>query len=142
MVSILTVTSFAHPGRTDSKGGHNDYIHGGYHYHHGHSAHQHPNGKCPYDYNDKTNHDSESSNNDKSESKTQVKDTKKDLSVGQVIGTILISLVFGIAISFVALCVILFTVGSFIEISDSALFIIWGVLYIASVVILLMIIIY
>jgi hypothetical protein len=39
---------FAHSGGTDSKGGHYDHINGGYHYHHGYPAHQHPNGECPY----------------------------------------------------------------------------------------------
>ena len=37
-----------HRGRTDSRGGHNDRINGGYHFHHGEGPHQHPNGKCPY----------------------------------------------------------------------------------------------
>lgn len=41
--------SLAHSGRTDSNGGHHDWDNGGaYHYHHGHEAHQHPNGVCPY----------------------------------------------------------------------------------------------
>lgn len=38
----------AHPGRTDSNGGHYDRSTGEYHYHHGYSAHQHPDGVCPY----------------------------------------------------------------------------------------------
>lgn len=44
--------SYAHPGRTDANGGHHDYKNksglGSYHYHHGMSAHLHPNGICPY----------------------------------------------------------------------------------------------
>ncbi|MDR1549034.1 MAG: YHYH domain-containing protein [Hungatella sp.] len=43
----------AHSGRTDSQGGHHDYKNksglGSYHYHHGYSAHLHPNGVCPYE---------------------------------------------------------------------------------------------
>lgn len=39
----------AHSGKTDSSGGHYDHSSGEYHYHHGEPAHQHPNGKCPYD---------------------------------------------------------------------------------------------
>lgn len=38
LLLILTVFDsiiYAHPGRLDSNGGHNDYIHGGYHYHDG-----------------------------------------------------------------------------------------------------------
>ena len=48
----------AHSGKTDAVGGHYDSSTGEYHYHHGYPAHQHTNGKCPYDYNDKTNHSS------------------------------------------------------------------------------------
>lgn len=48
LIFNFTITTFAHGGNTDSNGGHNDNINGGYHYHHGHPAHDHPNGKCPY----------------------------------------------------------------------------------------------
>ena len=54
LVCVLGLSAFAHSGRTDSDGGHNDNINGGYHYHHGYSAHQHPNGECPYEYEDDT----------------------------------------------------------------------------------------
>lgn len=53
----------AHPGKTDSNGGHYDRSTGEYHYHHGYSAHQHIDGICPYEYNDNTN-DTNSSNID------------------------------------------------------------------------------
>lgn len=52
----------AHPGRTDSSGGHTDRSTGEYHYHHGYSAHDHydmdGNGTvdCPYGFKDKTEH--------------------------------------------------------------------------------------
>jgi hypothetical protein len=46
---VLNIQIYAHPGRTDSEGGHNDNINGGYHYHHGEPAHQHYDGVCPYD---------------------------------------------------------------------------------------------
>ena len=42
------VAVFAHPGKTDSNGGHFDHSTGEYHYHHGYPAHQHENGTCPY----------------------------------------------------------------------------------------------
>lgn len=45
---IFTIPTFAHSGRTDSSGGHHDNINGGYHYHHGYPAHDHPDGECPY----------------------------------------------------------------------------------------------
>lgn len=49
---------YAHPGKTDANGGHYDHSTGEYHYHHGYPAHQHPNGICPYNYDDKTRSDS------------------------------------------------------------------------------------
>lgn len=54
----------AHPGRTDSGGGHTDSDTGDYHYHHGYPAHEHydvdNNGQidCPYDFDDKTGENS------------------------------------------------------------------------------------
>ncbi len=50
-ISLLlttSISSFAHSGRTDGNGGHRDNINGGYHYHHGYPAHDHPDGECPY----------------------------------------------------------------------------------------------
>ena len=50
----LSVVAYAHPGRTDSDGGHTDHSTGEYHYHHGYSAHQHTDTDgdgdldCPY----------------------------------------------------------------------------------------------
>lgn len=60
LVISFSITAFAHSGRTDKNGGHNDNIHGGYHYHcGGYPAHQHPNGVCPYDTNAKAKSESE-----------------------------------------------------------------------------------
>ena len=39
----------AHAGGTDANGGHYNRSTGSYHYHHGHPAHQHTNGNCPYE---------------------------------------------------------------------------------------------
>lgn len=52
-VLVCTSLVFAHPGRTDSKGGHRDNKNksglGSYHYHcGGYSEHLHKNGICPY----------------------------------------------------------------------------------------------
>lgn len=44
----LALPVLAHSGRTDSSGGHYNRSTGEYHYHHGYSAHQHPDGVCPY----------------------------------------------------------------------------------------------
>ena len=51
----FTILCFAHSGKTDADGGH--YVGGSsnYHYHHGYSAHQHPNGICPYENNENNN---------------------------------------------------------------------------------------
>lgn len=52
IMMLCTSASFAHSGRTDSSGGHKDNKNksglGSYHYHHGQSAHLHPNGVCEY----------------------------------------------------------------------------------------------
>ena len=61
---LFNIQVSAHPGRTDSAGGHNDNINGGYHYHHGMPEHQHSNGVCPYNVDEASpaekNEDSES----------------------------------------------------------------------------------
>ena len=62
---IIPLLSFSHGGRTDSRGGHNDNINGGYHYHHGCSAHSHSGG-CPYEYENCRNGRSRSSYKSKS----------------------------------------------------------------------------
>lgn len=78
----LSVVASAHPGRTDSNGGHTDHSTGEYHYHHGYSAHQHYDKdgdgvlECPYSFDDKTN--SSGSQNEPSKSSTSKK--KKDYS--------------------------------------------------------------
>lgn len=61
MIVAAITPVFAHSGKTDANGGHYDTATGEYHYHHGYPAHQHTNGKCPYDYDDKTDYKSRSS---------------------------------------------------------------------------------
>ena len=59
LIVLLSITpAYAHPGATDYKGGHTDRSIGEYHYHHGYSAHQHNDGLCPYDFDDKTDRSS------------------------------------------------------------------------------------
>lgn len=58
LLLLLTVPAYAHPGKTDANGGHYNRSTGEYHYHHGHPAHQHPNGVCPYDFDDRTGYNS------------------------------------------------------------------------------------
>ena len=67
LFSLLIDQVFAHPGRTDSRGGHTNHSTGEYHYHHGYSAHDHYDMDgdgvvdCPYDFDDKTDHSSKES---------------------------------------------------------------------------------
>ena len=70
MALVLAVTlcigsASAHPGRTDANGGHYNHSTGEYHYHHGYPAHQHIDGVCPYDYDDRTGWNSGSSSQEK-----------------------------------------------------------------------------
>lgn len=62
LACLLITVCFAHSGRTDSKGGHYDRKNGGYHYHHGYPAHDHPDGKCPYTTSEKTKEHKSGSN--------------------------------------------------------------------------------
>ena len=61
LLCSITIITLAHPGKTDSQGGHTDHSTGEYHYHHGYPAHQHTYGRCPYDHHDNTKDDSSSS---------------------------------------------------------------------------------
>ena len=64
--SIFQCAVSAHPGRTDASGGHYDSSAGEYHYHHGYPEHQHEDGICPYDFEDKTGYNSGNSGSGKS----------------------------------------------------------------------------
>lgn len=57
LLIIFAFTVLAHPGRTDSNGGHYNRSTGEYHYHHGYPEHQHTNGECPHSFDDKTSID-------------------------------------------------------------------------------------
>lgn len=63
LAGSFAATAYAHSGKTDANGGHYQGNNGEYHYHHGYPAHQHTNGSCPYDYDDKTNHNGGSGSN-------------------------------------------------------------------------------
>lgn len=68
----LSIDVYAHPGRTDSAGGHTDHSTGQYHYHHGEPPHQHTdkNGdgilECPYGYEGKSKSSNSSTPSSKS----------------------------------------------------------------------------
>lgn len=67
---FFPITASAHPGRTDSNGGHYNHSTGDYHYHHGYPAHDHydidGNGTedCPYNFMDNTKHDTDNTRKD------------------------------------------------------------------------------
>lgn len=61
LILLLVLPASAHSGKTDSQGGHYDHSTGEYHFHHGYPAHQHINGTCPYDFDDRTGENSGSS---------------------------------------------------------------------------------
>lgn len=71
LLPLLAIAVSSHPGRTDSNGGHYNRSTGEYHYHHGYPAHQHLNGICPYDFDNKTASNSSSRNKNKHKSKRQ-----------------------------------------------------------------------
>ena len=64
ILPTFVLVAQAHPGRTDSSGGHTDISTGEYHYHHGYSAHDHYDMDgdgvidCPYNFNDLTGNSS------------------------------------------------------------------------------------
>ena len=70
LFSLSTTPVLAHPGRTDSSGGHHDYNNasglGNYHYHHGNPAHLHKDGLCPYKSNNTTKNHVDNSSKDSS----------------------------------------------------------------------------
>lgn len=61
LLFCMILSTSAHPGRTDSNDGHSVGSTGDYHYNHGYGAHQHPNGGCPFGYDDQTGRTSGSS---------------------------------------------------------------------------------
>lgn len=97
-ISLLAIVVSAHPGRTDSNGGHYDHSTGEYHYHHGYPAHDHYDMDgdgdidCPYKFKDKTNHNSSSGKpQTKPSTNQQGADTEyaKELTQGEIILIIL-----------------------------------------------------
>ena len=68
---FCSLIASAHPGRTDSNGGHTNHSTGEYHYHHGYNAHNHydidgdGDKDCPYNFKDTTKSDSKAQSNNK-----------------------------------------------------------------------------
>ena len=87
LLCSLSITSSAHSGKTDMYGGHYDRSSGEYHYHHGKSAHDHYDIDgdgvidCPFEFN--------KYDNDHNKEKT-----KKEVTFGDVLGAILMVVIF------------------------------------------------
>ena len=77
---------YAHPGKTDSDGGHTDHDTGEYHYHHGYPAHDHydidgdGDIDCPYDFADQTSHNETDSKADVSTQTKKSESSNKNVS--------------------------------------------------------------
>ena len=89
----------AHPGKTDSRGGHTNHSTGDYHYHHGYSAHDHydmdgdGNVDCPYDFKDKTS--SSSNGNNASEANPQEEKVAQNSSLLELLFHVCVAVVIG-----------------------------------------------
>lgn len=83
---IPIIFAHAHPGKTDASGGHYDSATGEYHYHHGYSAHQHEDGVCPYDFDDKTDHSAGYSTNDDSNQNKSSNESSNETTVSEQSG--------------------------------------------------------
>lgn len=113
-VLACSLTVYAHPGRTDSNGGHWNRSTGEYHYHHGYSEHDHydmdgdGDADCPYNFVDKTTTNSGNTSTNVKSSKTGQNATtgsaktvqKQGIDMEQIKGY-LISCVIGLIIGFI-----------------------------------------
>ena len=84
---LLTICTYAHSGKTDYAGGHYNNSTGEYHYHHGYSAHSHYDMDgdgdidCPYEFNDKTNHNNSSNNSNSSNNNSNSSNNSNNNSI-------------------------------------------------------------
>ena len=82
----LPAVAFAHPGGTDSDGGHINHNTGEYHYHHGYYAHQHSDLDsdgdldCPYQFVDKTDSSSKETKSFDEQLEKELEKLKKEIT--------------------------------------------------------------
>jgi hypothetical protein len=107
---FLPIRAYAHAGRTGVDGGHIDSETGEYHYHHGYPAHDHNDidgdgiADCPYDFDDKTDHEfgngggATSNNSGIGGSDIPENNAKPSKTVWNIISTIFENLFLGIVI--------------------------------------------
>lgn len=114
VLAVVSVPVYAHPGRTDGAGGHMNHSTGKYHYHHGYDDHQHYDmdgdgiKDCPYDFRniETKNSSSDSTTKGNSGGQEEKQDAKSSPSTKQVIGKILVVIMFGPLILYVPVCLI------------------------------------
>lgn len=96
---LLVSAAYAHPGGTDSSGGHHVGGTSEYHYHHGYSAHSHRDMDgdgdmdCPYDFKDNTEYFAPSSSR---QEEALVPDIKKKRISGDIIACLASLAIFGV----------------------------------------------
>ena len=104
LVTLMLISPiYAHPGKTDDSGGHYDQSAGEYHYHHGYPEHQHTDGTCPYNFDDRTGANSGSSDksstsphidrSDTTTSKPQEQNKSLLYRIGKIISTTLFAII-------------------------------------------------
>lgn len=122
IIGLLSTIAYAHSGKTDEYGGHYDNSTGEYHYHHGYPAHQHTNGICPYDFDDKT---------DKNTDKRTIQNLDFK-SFGQIYWTIIVTI-------FIISCLIIIAselmINKGVKSLKDSFFILFMVLVIAAIII-------
>lgn len=120
LIVVLSLFFPLHSGKTDGNGGHYNSASGEYHYHHGYSAHYHYDMDgdgiidCPYEFDDKTNHNNSSSNSsNKANNSTSIPENnaekpKNKITFGKAVGIVLLSI---IPLSLLTLCVLYVVLG-------------------------------
>ena len=104
LIGFAALSVRAHPGRTDGSGGHTNHDTGEYHYHHGYPAHDHYDMDgdgvldCPYNFDDKTDHNTDSEYNSNTPANTETPSgsasPQKKIALGDILGETLILCIF------------------------------------------------
>lgn len=104
-VALFILTSFAHGGGTDYKGGHYK-DNGDYHYHHGYPAHDHYDtdgdgidDHCPYEHKDDTEHEQGAVTTTKKDTPFDIKKYIGSLFVAALVSFVPASLIFAVVVT-------------------------------------------
>lgn len=110
MIMSIPFFVYAHPGRTEASGGHRVSSTGGYHYHHGYSAHQHSDMDndgdldCPYNFIDKTDYSLDVSSKKNSET-SNLSSNRIEKNKGVPEWALNIIIVLGMAVVFIGIVI-------------------------------------